>query len=164
MCELRSRVIINEWIELTMLWYANVLCERIELGGDDSKHSDRQWILRAISKAVSGSEHSYWGEVSGSAVSAHFERHESVCHLLFHVGMFYSVVIYIYPHISIFCSVVLCISLYRLFVRFILYFIYFPLKWGGGGSLKITYINPTYFFPIWSPFLQKINHPGIPYQ
>ena len=59
MCELWRRVIINERSELTMLLYANIFCERSKPGGDNSEHSN----LR---------------EASGSAVSARFERIDSV--------------------------------------------------------------------------------------
>ena len=131
MRELWSRFIINGKIELKMFWYANVFYERRELGGDNSERSERQWMLRKISDEVIRSEHSDWWEESVSAGRYHFEWSKYVLYLFFQVGMFYSVVLYLYKLIYIFCYVVVRFSLYRLFARWILYYIYRPLKWGG---------------------------------
>ena len=75
---------------------------------------------------------------SGSAVSPRFELSKSIWNLLFQVEVFYSVVLYLYPHICILCYFVGGLSMYRMFVRCILYFIYFPETLGGKGSVKIT--------------------------
>ena len=161
MRELRSRVIINERSKLKMVWYANIFCEGREPDGDDNEHSEWQCMLGAIENKVSGREHSDWQEASGSAVSDRFELSKSVWNLLFHVGMIYLGVLSVSPHVCIFCSVAFGISLYCIFVRYILHFIYCPKKWRVKISLKITlfwikkyfgsvYINPNDFFPICS--------------
>ena len=132
-------------------------------------------LVVMVANAASGSKQSDWQEVIGSKVSIHFELSESIWHLLFHVGMFYSVFLSISLHMCIFCSVVVGISMYGLFMRCILYFIHGHKKWGWKVSLKITffwtkkyfgsvYTNPIYFIPLWSPLLQTPNHPSITYQ
>ena len=150
MHELRSWFIINNWGELKMFWYDNVFLRaenRVatiantvsgsELSdwqeASDSAVSDRfkkrNVFLRAanrvatIANTVSRSELSDLQEESDSAVSDRFEKIESIWHLLFHVDIFNLVVIYFSPHICIFCSVVVGVSLYFMFVRCILYFI-----------------------------------------
>ena len=101
-------------------------CEGRKPGGDDIKCSERQWIFRSIVNSVSRSERSDWQESSISEVSACLDQSKSFWRLLFYVGMIYSVVLYLYKHIYILCSVFVCLSLYCMFVRCILYFIYFP--------------------------------------
>ena len=58
----------------------------------------------------------------GSAVSARFKLSKSIRNLLFQVGNCFSVAIYLYPHICIFCYILVGISLCRLFVTPIIYF------------------------------------------
>ena len=140
MRELRSRVIINKWIELMMLWYDNIFCECRKLGGEDRKHSN--WREVIFSKR----------QCSKRPILAS----ESVWHLLFHVGIFYSGVLYLSPHICIFYSVFVGLSLYHLFVRYIISFIHSSKKWRRGGNILennlllnkeyfgSVYINPNY--------------------
>ena len=155
-----------------MFWYTNVFCEIRKLCSENSKHSKCQWMLRATANTVVDGKRE---AASVSAESIRFYQSESVWHLLFHVGIFYSVFISLYSHICIFCSVVVGISLYRLLERCILYFKYRPKNGGGGGVLENNLllnkkysgsvcINPTYVFPLCSSFLQTPNHPSIPYQ
>ena len=123
--------------------------------------------VATIVNAVIISKYSAWQEASRISVSSSFEKIEHVSHLLFHVIMFYSVVLSIFLHICIFYSVVIGISLYRLFVECILYLIYCHKKWVGKGSFNMTflnknvfgsvYINPTSFVPSPPPLLQTPN-------
>ena len=89
--------------------------------------------------------------------------------------MFYLVVIYLSPNTCIFCSVVFGLSLYHMFVRSIIYFIYLPTKWGVGRILEnnlllnkksfgSVYIKPISFVPFCSSLLQTINPPSTTHQ
>ena len=95
---------------------------------------ERQWMLRAVAKTVSGSEYSDWREASGSKrqCSKHPLWSKQVCLIspLSRGGGGGSVVLSISPHICTFCYIFVCLSLYCLFLGWILYSIYRP-KYGG---------------------------------
>ena len=134
------------------------------MGHGNIKCSERLWMIIAIANAVSMSERSDLREASVSAVSARFEWSDYFWHILFHVGMLYLVVLSPFQHICILCSDVVGISMYRLFVMCILYFMYLRLKLGEGvlknnhilnkKYFESVYINPTYF-SLFVPFSFK---------
>ena len=139
------------------------------MGHGNSKCSERLWMIIAIANAVSMSERSDLREASVSAVSARFEWSDYFWHILFHVGMLYLVVLSPFQHICILCSDVVGISMYRLFVMCILYFMYLRLKLGEGVLKKIifwiknilkAYILTLLIFPSLFPFPSNTKSPN----
>ena len=157
-----------------MFWYANVFFERSEQGDDNSKHSERKWILRAIENTVSGRENSDWRDASGSEqkFSKHllwekrvFLTYPLLCgNVLFCCSLYFST--YMYPLLCCYrcLSVSSVCGVHPLFhwdhTRTPLKITFFWRKKYFGS----VYINPTSFVPLYYPFLQTLNHPSITYQ